>query len=50
MIGGTMWKIVKDGEEDIIYAVDYNHKKERSGNKLYNYLEVAFFIDLYFSI
>ena len=29
MIGGTMWKIVKDGEEDIIYAVDYNHKKER---------------------
>ena len=30
MIGGTMWKIVKDGEEDIIYAVDYNHKKERS--------------------
>lgn len=31
MIGGTMWKIVKDGEEDIIYAVDYNHKKERWG-------------------
>ena len=29
MIGGTMWKIVKDGEEDILYAVDYNHKKER---------------------
>ena len=29
MIGGTMWKIVKDGEEDIVYAVDYNHKKER---------------------
>ncbi len=29
MVGGTMWKIVKDGEEDIIYAVDYNHKKER---------------------
>ena len=29
MIGGTMWKVVKDGEEDIIYAVDYNHKKER---------------------
>lgn len=26
-----MWKIVKDGEEDIIYAVDYNHKKERWG-------------------
>lgn len=32
MIGGTMWKIVKDGEEDIIYAVDYNHKKERFFN------------------
>jgi len=28
MLGGTVWKIVKDGEEDIIYAVDYNHKKE----------------------
>lgn len=27
-----MWKIVKDGEEDIIYAVDYNHKKERHLN------------------
>ena len=25
-----MWKIIKDGEEEIIYAVDYNHKKERS--------------------
>ena len=30
MVGGTMWKIIKDGEEDIIYAVDFNHKKERS--------------------
>lgn len=29
MIGGTVWKIVKVGEEDIIYAVDFNHKKER---------------------
>ncbi len=29
MVGGAMWKIVKDGEEEIIYAVDYNHKKER---------------------
>lgn len=28
MIGGTVWKIVKETEE-IIYAVDYNHKKER---------------------
>ena len=31
-IGGTIWKIIKDGEEDIIYAVDYNHKKERHLN------------------
>ena len=29
MVGGTIWKIVKDGEEEIVYAVDYNHKKER---------------------
>ncbi|XP_015781922.1 cleavage and polyadenylation specificity factor subunit 2 [Tetranychus urticae] len=32
MIGGTIWRIVKDGEEDIIYAVDYNHKRERHLN------------------
>lgn len=32
MIGGSIWKIVKVGEEDIIYAVDYNHKKERHLN------------------
>uniref|UniRef100_T1J0U4 Cleavage and polyadenylation specificity factor subunit 2 n=1 Tax=Strigamia maritima TaxID=126957 RepID=T1J0U4_STRMM len=32
MIGGTIWRIVKDGEEDIVYAVDYNHKKERHLN------------------
>lgn len=32
MIGGTIWKIVKDNEEDIIYAVDYNHKKDRHLN------------------
>uniref|UniRef100_A0A2C9KE52 Cleavage and polyadenylation specificity factor subunit 2 n=1 Tax=Biomphalaria glabrata TaxID=6526 RepID=A0A2C9KE52_BIOGL len=32
MIGGTIWKIVKDGEEEIVYAVDYNHKKERHLN------------------
>jgi len=29
MIGGTMWKIVKEAEEEIVYAVDFNHKKER---------------------
>lgn len=27
-----MWKIVKMGEEDIVYAVDFNHKKERHLN------------------
>lgn len=32
MIGGAIWRIVKDGEEDIIYAVDFNHKKERHLN------------------
>ncbi len=32
MIGGTIWKIVKDGEEEIIYAVDFNHKKEQHLN------------------
>ncbi|KAK9497112.1 hypothetical protein O3M35_004488 [Rhynocoris fuscipes] len=32
MIGGTIWKIMKKGEEDIIYAVDFNHKKERHLN------------------
>ena len=32
MIGGTVWRIVKDGEEDIVYAVDFNHKKERHLN------------------
>jgi cleavage and polyadenylation specificity factor subunit 2 len=28
MIGGTIWKITKETEE-IIYAVDYNHMRER---------------------
>ena len=32
MIGGAMWRIVKEGEEDIVYAVDVNHKKERHLN------------------
>ena len=32
MIGGTIWKIVKDGEEEIVYAVDFNHKKEQHLN------------------
>jgi cleavage and polyadenylation specificity factor subunit 2 len=32
MLGGTIWKIVKDGEEEVVYMVDYNHKKERHLN------------------
>ena len=30
LVGGAMWKIGKDEGEDIVYAIDYNHKKERS--------------------
>lgn len=33
MIGGTIWKIVKDGEEEIVYAVDFNHKREMYADK-----------------
>lgn len=33
MIGGTIWRICKEGEEDIIYAVDFNHKRERHLNR-----------------
>lgn len=32
MVGGTIWRISKVGEEDIVYAVDFNHKKERHLN------------------
>ncbi len=33
MLGGTVWRLVKDGgEEDIVYAVDFNHKKEQHLN------------------
>lgn len=32
MLGGTIWRIVKDGGEDVVYAVDFNHKKERHLN------------------
>lgn len=31
LLGGTVWKITKDGE-DIVYAVDFNHRKERHLN------------------
>lgn len=27
LLGGTVWRITKDGE-DVIYAVDFNHRKE----------------------
>ena len=30
-IGGTVWRIKKDTDE-IVYAVNYNHKKERHLN------------------
>lgn len=32
MIGSAIWKIVKVGEEDIVYATNFNHKKERHLN------------------
>lgn len=32
MIGGAIWRITKMGDEEIVYAVDYNHKKERHLN------------------
>ncbi|PAV88691.1 hypothetical protein WR25_20133 isoform C [Diploscapter pachys] len=32
MIGGAIWKISRAGEDDIVYAVDFNHKKERHLN------------------
>ncbi|KAK9178805.1 hypothetical protein WN943_027999 [Citrus x changshan-huyou] len=31
LLGGTVWKITKDGE-DVIYAVDYNRRKEKHLN------------------
>ena len=31
LIGGAVWRISLDGE-DIVYAVDYNHRKERHLN------------------
>ncbi|TKR72525.1 hypothetical protein L596_019958 [Steinernema carpocapsae] len=32
MMGGAIWKITKMGDEEIVYAVDFNHKKERHLN------------------
>ncbi|GBP51084.1 Probable cleavage and polyadenylation specificity factor subunit 2 [Eumeta japonica] len=31
-LGGTIWRITATGEEDIVYAPDFNHKKERHLN------------------
>ncbi|XP_048486095.1 probable cleavage and polyadenylation specificity factor subunit 2 [Plutella xylostella] len=31
-LGGTVWRISAPGEEDIVYAPDFNHKKERHLN------------------
>ncbi|KAL6906173.1 hypothetical protein ACP4OV_003774 [Aristida adscensionis] len=31
LLGGTIWKITKDGE-DVVYAVDFNHRRERHLN------------------
>uniref|UniRef100_A0A914CJ17 Cleavage and polyadenylation specificity factor subunit 2 n=1 Tax=Acrobeloides nanus TaxID=290746 RepID=A0A914CJ17_9BILA len=32
MIGGAIWKLTKMGDEEIVYAIDFNHKKERHLN------------------
>lgn len=32
MIGSTIWRIIKDDNEEFVYATDYNHKKERHLN------------------
>lgn len=31
-MGGAIWRITKMGDEEIVYAVDFNHKKERHLN------------------
>ncbi|XP_019247454.1 PREDICTED: cleavage and polyadenylation specificity factor subunit 2-like isoform X2 [Nicotiana attenuata] len=33
LLGSTTWKITKDGE-DVIYAVDFNHRKERGSLRI----------------
>ncbi|GBG69921.1 hypothetical protein CBR_g4749 [Chara braunii] len=45
LLGGTVWKITKD-TEDIIYAVDYHHRKERhlSGTVLETFVRPAVLI------
>ena len=46
MIGGTIWKILKDGEEEIIYAVDYNHNRERFGHFCFHPFSIFLFLIL----
>lgn len=45
LLGGTIWKITKDGE-DVIYAVDFNHRKERhlNGTALESFVRPAVLI------
>ncbi|KAF7147235.1 hypothetical protein RHSIM_Rhsim03G0187300 [Rhododendron simsii] len=45
LLGGTVWKITKDGE-DVIYAVDFNHRKERllNGTVLESFVRPAVLI------
>ncbi|KAJ4866068.1 Cleavage and polyadenylation specificity factor subunit 2 [Raphanus sativus] len=38
MLGGSIWKITKDGEE-VVYAVDYNHRKESTIDYVKSFLE-----------
>ncbi|XP_047334681.1 cleavage and polyadenylation specificity factor subunit 2 [Impatiens glandulifera] len=44
-LGGTIWKITKDGE-DVIYAVDFNHRKEMllNGTSLQSFVRPAVLI------
>lgn len=52
LLGGTVWKITKDGE-DVIYAVDFNHRKERhlNGTVLESFVRPAVLItDAYNSL
>lgn len=45
MIGGTIWKIVKDGEEEIVYAVDFNHKREMWVERKHSFeIELGYFL------
>ncbi|CAM8964805.1 unnamed protein product [Rhodiola kirilowii] len=45
LLGSTIWKITKDGE-DVIYAVDFNHRKERllNGTALESFVRPAVLI------